>query len=180
MKNKKTLALVAAALVVIGAASVQPAMAYFTSYKMASGYREINVHDSELGVPEDTVDLGTMIKTVQITNTGDFDVYVRVKAICPNGISAEVVKPEGDDEVLLWTKGEDDYYYYKDILPAKEENTTNKLNLEIKTPEGYDKDFNVIIVQEATKVHYDQNGDPYADWTKDVIQAQEFSKGGEN
>ena len=172
MVNKKYL-LVAAALVMIAASAVKPAMAYFTDYVMASGYRTIRVHDSELTPPEDTVDVEQMIKTVAITNTGDFDVYVRVKAICPDGFSTTLVDSEG------WTyNDEDGYYYYDSIVKnkdASEGKTTNNLNLKINTPEGNTDDFNVIIVQEATKVHFNEDGTTYADWDEAIVSQESSS-----
>lgn len=168
MTYKKVL-LVASALVIIGAASIKPAMAYFTDYTMASGTRTVKVHDSELPPPEDNVE--GMIKTVAISNTGDFDVYVRVKAICPEGFSVKLT-----DENSGWILNEDGYYYYSDIVKnknAQDGKTTSNLNLEINVPEGNTDDFNIIIVQEASKVHYNADGTSYADWEKDVIVAQE-------
>ena len=35
-----------------------------------------------------------------------------------------------------------------------------------------DDDFNVIIVHEATKVLYDEDGNPYADWST-IINSKE-------
>ncbi len=155
MKYSKFL-LLAASFAVISMASIKPAMAYFTDYVLAVGYRTIKVHDSELDTPKDTVE--NMVKTVSLKNTGDFPVYVRVKAICPDGITA--TGQDSED----WTAQDDGYYYYNEILGVDEE-TTN-LNLKISEPTGdtAGNDFNVVIIQEATKVQYKEDGTTYADW----------------
>lgn len=169
MSNKKYL-IAAAAFMMIAVASVKPAMAYFTDYKLVVGAKEIHIEDPKLTPPEDKVDIEKMIKTVAITNTGDFDVYVRVKAICPSGITATMTDTTG------WTLNEDGYYYYDTVLKdknAEEGKTSSNLNFEITTPENYTQDFNVIIVQEATKVHYSENGEPYADWSEKIESREE-------
>ncbi|SDB34795.1 hypothetical protein SAMN02910298_01700 [Pseudobutyrivibrio sp. YE44] len=169
MNYKKAL-LVASAFTLVGLASIKPAMAYFTDYAMVVGYKTVHIEDPQLTPPEDTVDIEKMIKTVAITNTGDFDVYVRVKAICPTGIKAEMTA-----DTKGWKLENDGYYYYDSLLKNKnseEGKTSSNLNFKITTPENYTKDFNVIILQEATKVHYDKSGQPYAEWNE-AIQSKE-------
>ncbi|WP_051195048.1 hypothetical protein [Pseudobutyrivibrio ruminis] len=169
MKYKKYL-LVAAAAVLVATASIKPAMAYFTDYQVATGYRTIKLGDSELTPPEDSV--SDMVKTVSITNTGDYDVFVRVKAIAPEGVGVKLNKDSSSNWVLVG-----DYYYYlssKDsndvendglVLPVGK--STEPLKLDIVEPTDKNlkgHNFNVVIVQEATKVLYHQNGQTFADW----------------
>ncbi len=171
--NYKKAILVASALVFIGIAGVKPAMAYFTDSVMAVGYKTVRIEDPKLTPPEDEVDIEKMIKTVAITNTGDFDVYVRVKAICPTGISATMTS-----DTKGWKLEDDGYYYYDSLLKnkdAEQGKTTSNLSFKINTPENYTQDFNVIIIQEATKVHYHDDGTPYADWTEKIESQQEVS-----
>ena len=170
MRYRKLL-LTMAALTLIGFASVKPAMAYFTDYALATGYRTIKVHDSEFTPPTDSVE--NMVKTVSLTNTGDFDMYVRVMVICPEGITATM--QDSPD----WELRSDNYYYYNPILKATDEEkkiSTSNLNLKISEPTGdlSGKDFNVIIVQEGTKVHYDADGNPYYNWSDKITERREY------
>ena len=166
MKSRKYL-LVAAAAVLVVTASIKPAMAYFTDSHIAVGERTIKLGDSKLNPPEDSV--SNMIKTVAITNTGDYEVFVRVKAIAPEGVKVTINKESKADWVLVG-----DYYYYAasedvenngTVLPVKE--TTKPLKLDIVEPTDENlkgQQFNVVIVQEATKVLYHENGKAFADW----------------
>lgn len=52
---------------------------------------------------------------------------------------------------------------YKEPLAPGE--TTSELNIKINC-EATDANFNVIVVQESTKVLYDENNKPYADWSQ--------------
>lgn len=166
MRYRKCL-LVAAALMVIGLTSIKPAMAYFTDFAQATGAKTIHVGDSELPPPEDNVE--NMIKTVAISNTGDYDVFVRVKAIYPSNVTVKMDK----DNSKGWSLKEDGYYYYGEIVKANKENPfkTNDLKLKIEAPKDA-TEFNVIIVQEATKVLY-KDGEPYADWNAKVTVKEE-------
>lgn len=153
---KKRLVLIAMALILISGIAVKPAIAYFTDTVSTEGMLEVKLGDSELTPMEDNVE--NMIKTIAITNTGDYDVFVRAAAIIPDGITVTMQDSSG------WTKGGDGYYYYSSIVAVGE--TTSKLNLKIDN--GELTDFNVVIVQEATKVEYDEAGNPVADWDSAV------------
>ena len=150
MKYKK-LVIIAAALVMIGAASVGPAMAYFTDTQLATGMVSVNLADSKL-TPHESVE--NMIKTIQVENTGSYDVYVRVRAIYGSTVSVNVA----DGSSGNWSKAEgDDYYVYSAVLKPGE--ITEALKLEIIPPSGTTQSsFNVIIVEEATKALYKADG----------------------
>lgn len=154
MKYKKYL-IAAAALVMIAAASVGPAMAYFTDSHIATGTVKVNLGDSAL-TPNESVE--DMVKTIQITNSGDYDVYIRVKAIYGNTVT--VTKSAGDK----WSLS-DGYYYYSDIVEAG--GTTEALQLEITPPSDTSQEsFNVIIAEEATRATYATDGTANAaDWS---------------
>ena len=154
MKYKKYL-IAAAALVMIAAASVGPAMAYFTDSHIATGTVTVNLGDSSL-TPNESVE--DMVKTIQITNSGDYDVYIRVKAIY--GSTVTVTKSAGDK----WSLS-DGYYYYRDIVEAG--GTTDELKLAITAPTDISQDsFNVIIAEEATRATYATDGTANAaDWS---------------
>ena len=106
-------------------------------------------------IPNETVDKDG--KHVTITNTGDYDCFVRVKAFAPMELT--YTAPNGG-----WKAEDDGYWHYKEVLPAKE--STSELNISYKFPEGKDKpeEFNIVVIQECTPVLYDENGNPYADW----------------
>ena len=161
MKKSKYL-LILAAFAVIGLASVKPAMAYFTDYALATGYHVVKVHDPVVGPPTENVT--GMVKTISLTNTGDFDMYVRVRAICPDTVTATM-----DKTTTGWTEDEDGVFYtYDAILPVGQ--STSDINLKISEPTGElaGSDFNVVIIQEGTKVHYKEDGTPYADWQDEI------------
>lgn len=154
MKYKKYL-IVAATLVMIGVASVGPAMAYFTDSHKATGTVAVNLGDTNL-TPNESVE--DMVKTIQITNSGDYDVFIRVKAIY--GSTVTVTQSSGDK----WTLNDDGYYYYSDIVEAG--GTTEALQLEITPPSDTSQEsFNVIIAEEATRANYASDGTATADWS---------------
>lgn len=168
MKYRKYL-LVAAALVVIGATSIKPAMAYFTDSHQASGTVTVHLGDLEITPKEDAKE---WVKDITVTNTGDYDVFVRVKAIC--GSQYGVKFTSGND----WSYNADDGYYYYNKMLAKKD-VSSVLKLTIEPPKGLDYDtFNVVIVQEAAKAVYakDENGNKtdklVAAWD-DVIMKQD-------
>jgi IS605 OrfB family transposase len=75
MKYRKYL-LVAAALVVIGATSIKPAMAYFTDSHQASGTVTVYLGDMEITPDEKAYD---WTKEITVENTGDYDVFVHTR-----------------------------------------------------------------------------------------------------
>ncbi len=74
--NKKTLLLSACALALVGSASIQSAMAYFTTYVTAKGGHEISF-DTTTTIEEEKV--VNHVKQVRVQNTGANPCYVRVK-----------------------------------------------------------------------------------------------------
>ncbi len=155
MKYKKYL-IIAAALAFIGAASVGPAMAYFTDSHIATGMVAIDLGDSEL-TPTESVE--GMVKTIQVENSGNYEVYIRVKALYGSTVGVE--KLDGDK----WSLAEDGYYYYSDVVEAG--GITEELKLIITAPADTKQDsFNVVIVEEATRVTYADDGTlNAADWS---------------
>lgn len=152
--HKKPLIMATAALALTGTLAVGSAMAYFTTYTTAGGGVTMNMGFTET-IPNETVDKDG--KHVTITNTGDYDCFVRVTAFAPMKLT--YTTPNGG-----WKAKDDGYWYYEGVLPAGE--TTPELNISYKFPEGKDKpeEFNIVVIQECTPVLYDENGNPYADW----------------
>lgn len=161
LKNK-TFWLGAAAVVLAGSLSVQSAMAYFTTYVKAKGGCEITL-GSETEIHENVKD---MTKEIKITNTGKTDCYVRVKVFCGSQLDIAYSGAVDDKGNALWTKKDDGYWYYKEILKAG--GTSEVLEVKISLPEDYKDSFNVIVVQECTPVQYKADGTPYADWNAKV------------
>ncbi len=169
MKYRKYI-LVAAALVVIGATSIKPAMAYFTDSRQASGTVTVYLGDMEINPDEKAYD---WTKEITVENTGDYDVFVRIKAIY--GSQYGVALTSGDN----WSYNEEDgYYYYSKMLSPGEKSTV--LNLTIKANAGFEYDtFNVVIVQEAAKAQNvrDEDGNitgQQAVWDEPIMEQNEF------
>ncbi len=170
MKYKKYLLIAAAALLMIGAAAVSPAMAYFTDTHTASGMVTLSLGDSNVK-PDESFD--GMNKLITVTNTGDYAVFVRVKAIYGSNctVTLDAASSSG------WSDGGDGYYYYASPLAGKTKDTSvgessSQLKLIVAAKEDTTADsFNVIILEEATRVRYDSNGNAIADWN-DVIKVE--------
>lgn len=173
--TKKTICL-AAALVLLGSMSVGTALAYFTTYTQAEGGIVLNIGFAET-IPEETVVNGA--KQVTIKNTGDIECYVRMKALVGDSYAISYTEPEAEGK---WTPGADGFYYYSDVLGAKT-GETSRIDVNITFPEvkdGKAPTFNVIIIQEWTPVLYDNDGNPYADWTKVVDVSKTVVNGEED
>ena len=155
--NKKSLCLAAVALTLTAGISAGTAMAYFTTYTEASGGVTLNMGLSET-IPKE--DFSNWTKHVSVENTGDYDCYVRVKALAGSKYQDGLQYSDSDGK---WTPGEDGYYYYSDPIAPGE--STSVLDIRIDSKES-DASFNVVVVQESTKVLYNENNEPYADWTK--------------
>lgn len=168
MKINKTICLAAAAIALIGSLSVGTAMAYFTTYATAQGGVEIDLGFTETEINE-TVVSGQ--KEIKLENTGDYDCYVRLKALTGDAYkdSLKYAEPAGEGK---WTPGADGYYYYSDVVEPG--GLTAQINVSFSFPEEEPADFNVIIIQENTPVLYDADGMAYADWANkaDVSQTE--------
>ena len=154
--KQKMLMIIAAAAITISCFAVQPTMAYFTASSSAEGMIELKLGDGKLDNIDEDVE--AMVKKISISNTGDYDIFVRAKAIFPDSCTVTMETSEG------WTAGQDGYYYYSDVVAPGD--STEKLNLKIEN-EGAG-DFNVVIVQEACKVIYEEDGTAKADWTSAI------------
>lgn len=160
--RRKWLILAAAAAVTLSIVAVTPSIAYFTDTVQTEGKIEVKLGD---GKPEIDEKVKDMTKYVTIKNTGDYDIYVRAKAIYPDTCTVDFVATEG------WQKGDGYYYYNSPVAPGAA--TESELTLSIKNNSVLD--FNVVIVQEATRVVYDESGNPKpADWTNPVTTETEI------
>lgn len=166
-KSKKTICLTAVALLLIMSLMVGTAMAYFTTYAVAQGGYSIKLGFSKTEIQETVTDK----KEIRIKNTGDYDCYVRLKALVGDKYKDDLrySEPGGKGR---WTPNADGYYYYSDILKPGE--STEQIDVTFVLPqdtETFDQ-FNVIIIQECAKVLYMEDGTPTADWNNiaDVSQ----------
>ena len=164
--KRKNLALVAAGLVMIGAIAVRPAMAYFTDSHEAVGTATVYIGDFEIEPDEKAYD---WTKEVAVKNTGNYDVFVRVQAICGEAYKDNLTySGEG------WTL-KNGYYEYNQIVKPGE--TSGTLTINITKPDDFDFDsqtFNVVIVEEAAKAQRDADGNLVAKWDEKIMERQEY------
>ena len=142
------------ALALCVAASMAVTVAYFTDYEQAQGSVELNLGAQT----EITENVNGTNKTVQVRNTGQTDVYTRVRVFAPGDLNPAI---HGDG----WSNAADGYWYYDQVLAAGA--STSTLAIDIDVPEGLDADtFNVIVVQEAVQVacNADGTGNPTLSW----------------
>ena len=163
MKKKILVSIATCALVLTAIVAVKPALAYFTDYSVASGSVPVTIKDTPTGVDES---FDSWTKHVVITNAEDgYECFVRVAAMAGDKYKIEMGK--GTEKGWEYNSEDGYYYYYKPLAPG---GSTSNLDLVIEGAE--DDDFNVIIVHEATKVLYDGDGNPYADWST-IINSKE-------
>ena len=141
MSRRLKIVCIVLALVVL---STTAAYAYFTDYEEAKGGAKINLKgQTVLTEPE----ADSSHKVIQVQNTGETDVIVRVQ-VFGEGLSY----PEQQDG---WTDGEDGFWYYDSILKRGE--STNTLTVNIDNTSGHD--FDVVVVHESARVVYDGTDD---------------------
>ena len=157
--NKKHRVLASAAIVaalIVAGVSVKQTLAYFTTYATAKGGISIDIGP--------TTDVNEKFKdwkkTIQVENTGDADCFVRVKVIAASQFE---IAAEGSN----WSLSDDGYWYYSQVVPVGQ--MTEPIVASIHVSEDVKTSFNVVVVQECTRVSYDENGNPCvasdADWT---------------
>lgn len=161
-KTKYLLTLLAAGTILT--AGIGQAMAYFTTYVEAEGNFTIRLGD-ETKITETFTD---WTKSLTVTNEeGSEPVYVRAKAFYAPDTLKLVYSGTG------WSKGDDDYYYYKDPIGENEEKrSTEALLVKINNiPQDVAKGdvFNVIVIYESTPVLYHEDGTAYADWNSELV-----------
>ncbi len=158
--KKRTVCLASAAMLLAAGAGTGRAMAYFTTYALASGGATLALGVPQTEITEEVVD---GVKQVTIQNVGEYDCYVRLRAFA-GGEYPLTYTYSGN-----WEQGADGYFYYRPVLAPG--TSADRLDIQIsalKDPLAEDStlpaDFNVIVVQEYTPVLYDDAGNPYADW----------------
>lgn len=155
MKNIKTKLLAAAAVVCILTATIGPAYAYFSASASAAGKHIVRL-GSNTNIEEPEIVEG--VKHVVITNAEDAGpVFVRATAFAGGDVDLTY---SGDK----WTP-EGGYYVYNDIVAGGESTTELLVSFRKEGDLEEGESYNVIVVYEATPVQYDENGNPYADWS---------------
>ena len=160
MKRKSILTAILA-LALLAAVAIEPAVAYFTASATNTGAVTIDVGNRTKIDEPDVVD---WVKHIVVTAKDDsVPVYVRARAYSGSTYPLEYVVPEGSK----WTEGDDGWWYYEDILNAgestEEEFLVQITNVPKDAVDG--NTFNVSVVSEDVPVLYDEDGNPYADWT---------------
>ncbi|MBO5617749.1 MAG: hypothetical protein J5901_05330 [Pseudobutyrivibrio sp.] len=170
--NKKKIMIISASLLMLAAVSVKPAMAYFTDTHKAVGTVKFGSYEI---TPHEKVE--NNVKKITVENTGDYPVFARVKVLAGHTHDLEFDKSASKD----WTLKDDGYYYYDNPIDVKELSS----ELVIKISDNADTDdadtFNVIVVEEATKVADDGT----AKWDETTVNSEKFglnknNKGGTN
>ena len=163
-RNNKTVWLTAAAVIMAGSMTIHSALAYFTANASAQGG-----HPISLGSKTDiTEDFSDWTKHIEIANTGENDCYIRVKVFSGSQFDVEFSGESG-----AWSQGDDEYWYYSEIVP--EGGKTSVLNAKINVPGDFGDDFNVVVIQECNPVQFDENGKAYADWTQKIDTTSDFN-----
>lgn len=191
--KKKSIFLFALAIVLILATSISGALAYFTTYAEAQGG-----HTIELGFNTDIDAEGFSAWTnhvIVINNEYSQPVYVRAKAFA--GSAYQLIYfdesgywgPRKKDSKNEVSSADDGYYYYSDILYGGQETTELLVRIEnIPTADTQSNDnmlydgfsFNMVVIYEVTPVLYDEDGNPYADWSVTLDSGSTSGEGGNN
>ncbi|MCR5196734.1 MAG: hypothetical protein K6D38_10450 [Pseudobutyrivibrio sp.] len=169
MKRKKHLLIVATAISIC-AVSVTPAISYFTDTQQATG-RLVLEMNPEIE-PKEIVE--NMKKIISVANTGKNDVFVRAKAIYASNFDVVMDKDATDSG---WSLNEaDGYYYYDKIVKVGEETPQLVLKVDVKDDKAVAYDFNVVIVQEAARVIYDEKGNASCVWDEKIYTSTSESE----
>ncbi len=190
--RKRNLVLIALVFALIICATIQPAMAYFTTYVRAKGGHEVTFGDTT----KITEEYSNYTKRVTIWSKDDsYPVFIRAKVLY-----------EGKFEIAVsgtgWTVKQDDGYYYygsnsstdhrtvthtilnggqstvgplcveiQNVPPVtiKDENNKDIPNPAFQRLTEGERSFSVVVVYESTPVRYNEYGEAYANWEADII-----------
>ena len=109
-------------------------------------------------------------KHIAVANSGEQECYARVKVLVGEQYKDSLLYTAEDGWRFEDTDG---YWYYNKILAPQEKTSELLVKLERSMLSGMtqaeeQKVFNVIVVPEYTAVLYDEDGNPYADWSLTV------------
>lgn len=144
--EKNKLMMLIAAMTLVLSLSVGVTLAYFSDYEAAKGGGVVGIG----GRTQIVEDYDEKEKVVQIKNTGDTDVIVRVAIYGPDGMN---ITPADDKWV-----GDGDYYYYTEIVTAPDGETSKiTANTEALLEKDLGDSFDVVVQHECVQVAYDEN-----------------------
>ena len=188
--RKRNLILIALVFTLIICATIQPAIAYFTTFVTAKGGYVIKLGDTTK-VKET---FSNWTKAVTISKDKDSEpVFIRAKVRYEGKYTIDV---SGDG----WTVEQGDGYYYygssaadTDLTALEASKDTTPLKVEIKdVPVAVNEDgtenqdykqlkdgesFSVVVVYESTPVRYHDDGTAYADWDAKLVEIGSTSGG---
>ena len=188
--RKRNLILIALMFALIICATIQPAIAYFTTYVRAKGGHEVTFGDTT----KITEEFSGWTKKVTIANEdGSEPVFIRAKVLY-EGKYTIAVSGTG------WTALQGDGYYYYGVSPSDltileggKDTKEYPLCVEIQgiptksSAEGADntafdqlkdgESFSVVVVYESTPVRYHDDGTAYADWDAKLVEIGSTSGG---
>lgn len=170
--KKRVVCLASVAMLLTAGAKSGQAMAYFTTYALASGGGTLLLGVPQTEITEEVVNAN---KQVSIQNIGDYDCYVRLRVFAGDAYPVDYHYSQN------WTQGSDGYFYYGPVLTPKDTEgaVADRFDIEIAALKEAPRedsvlpaDFNIIVIQEYTPVLYDEDGNPYADWNLAEESAQ--------
>lgn len=160
--NNKKLIIVAASLLILSSIAVKPAMAYFTDSHSGKGTVAMTMEMGDYKiVPDEEVD--GMIKKITVKNEGDYPVRARVKVFAGSTHEIDFVS----EESASWSTNSDGFYYYDEELEPNA--SSSQLVVQVNPNGEPTGTFNVIVVEEATRVQ----GDGTYDWKEKIEYTQE-------
>lgn len=184
LRNNCTILLAALALLLLPWASAGKSQAYFTTYVSAGGGMAVEVKNPETELEEEYEGK----KKIRVGNTGEVPCYVRVKAFAGELIKLTYQQgaDEGEELAGEWVEGQDGFWYFTGIVGPAERTKLLEISIDAEAlkallqktegitgdslPEGTEavdarteellQSFNVIVIQECTRVRYDDEGKP--------------------
>ena len=177
--RKRNIILLTLVLALVICATIQPTIAYFTTYVTAKGGYEVSAGDTTK-ISEKIV--GQQKQVTIHSEEGSVPVYIRAKVLYTGPYDNTI---KGDN----WTNVPDDngYYYYIPILNAGKDTdplvVTMGAMLQSDDPNLKVGDsFSVVVVYESTPVRYRTISpdvvEPYADWDAQILDAGTSSSEG--
>lgn len=154
--KKKKLAVFCLILMLVLSVSIQSATAYFTTFAEAKGGEIV-----QMGGTEIRENFYNWTKHVVISNNEDSQpVYVRARALAGSQYPLSI-SGEG------WYDGGDGYWYYDALLNAGESTPELIVMIDNLTEDpAEDASFNVVVLYESVLASYNEDGQPYPDWTE--------------
>ena len=178
--KKRNILLIILIFALVISASIQPAIAYFTTYTSAKGGLKIKVGDTTT-ISEKYKDKE---KQIIISSYADSEpVFIRAKVIYTGLDGKEGFKAIGEG----WTaEQKDGYYYYgsgtaaSELTALREGASTSPLlvkEIQFPTKPERDEQFSVTVLYESTPVRYTEAGALKVNWDKALIQAESTTGG---